>query len=205
MYVGYARTSTKEQLAGFDAQVAELRSKGCEKIFMEQVSSIAERKELTDAIEFVREGDTLVVTKLDRLARSLAHLQEIQAVLERKKVGLWILAMGMQTNTPTGRLLWQIVGSIAEFERAIMLDRQKDGIAAAKEAGKFLGQKPTARMRAVEIAKLRSAGMSVDDISRELGLHRTSVYRVIRSGDPEVTVKSCEKWLAREGRKAQSA
>ena len=101
MLVGYARTSTKEQEAGFEAQKAELSKHGCEKIFEEQVSSFAARLELDRAIEFVRDGDTLMVTKLDRLARSLTHLQAIMAELERKKVALWILAMdSRQTPRP---------------------------------------------------------------------------------------------------------
>lgn len=192
MLIGYARTSTRDQAAGFEVQLATLRSHGCEKIFSEQVSSRAERAQLSLALEFIREGDTFVVTKLDRLARSLKDLQDIQDVLQRKKVGLHILAMGLQTSTPTGKLLWQIVGAIAEFEREMMLERQIDGVRAAKAAGKFRGRKPTAMLQASAISKLRDAGHTADDIACELGIHRTSVYRVLRSPDPESITR---RWL----------
>lgn len=199
--VGYARTSTKEQEAGFEAQKAELLKHGCEKIFEEQVSSFAARLELDRAIEFVRDGDTLMVTKLDRLARSLTHLQAIMAELERKKVALWILAMGLQTNTPTGKLLWRIVGSIAEFEREMMLERQIDGIAKAKREGKYLGQRPKAMIQAEQIVSLRQSGLGVIAIADQLGVHRTSVYRVLRRNDPRGDMAKCKAWLDREAKK----
>ena len=199
--VGYARTSTKEQEAGFEAQKAELSKHGCEKIFEEQVSSFAARLELDRAIEFVRDGDTLMVTKLDRLARSLTHLQAIMAELERKKVALWILAMGLQTNTPTGKLLWRIVGSIAEFEREMMLERQIDGIAKAKREGKYLGQRPKAMIQAEQIVSLRQSGLGVIAIADQLGVHRTSVYRVLRRNDPRGDIAKCKAWLDREAKK----
>src|SRR5271155_3551948 len=99
MNIGYARTSTMDQIAGLEAQLKELKAVGCEKIFREQVSSIAERAELQAAIEFVRGGDMLVVTKLDRLARSISDLMLVIQTLDRKKVGLRILNLGMDTQT----------------------------------------------------------------------------------------------------------
>ena len=121
--IGYARTSTLHQDAGLEAQLARLSAEGCEKIFSEQVSSVGQRAKLEAALEYVREDDTFVVTKLDRLARSVAHLVEIGATLERKGVTLKILDMGIDTGCPTGRLFLNIIGSIAQFEREIMLER----------------------------------------------------------------------------------
>ena len=105
MNMGYARTSTIDQAAGFEAQLKEFKATGCEKIFQEQVSSIAVRVQLQAAIEFVREGDVLVVTKIDRLARSVSELLTIIQTLEQKKVGMRILNLGMDTQTPTGKLM----------------------------------------------------------------------------------------------------
>ena len=127
MFVGYCRTSTIEQKAGYEAQLRDLKSQGCEKIFSEQVSSVnSNRPELDRAIEFVRENDVLVVTRLDRLARSVADLSQIVTRLESKQVGLKFLDMNIDTTSPTGRLLMNLVGSIAQFERA-------HGLAASSE------------------------------------------------------------------------
>src|ERR1035437_8542956 len=128
----YARTSTVEQRAGFEAQMRELAAAGCEKTFQEQVSSVANRIQLHTALEFVREGDILVVTKLDRLARSVQDLMAILQTLESKRVGVRILNLGMDTHTPTGKLMVTMLGAVAQFEREMMLERQREGIAKAK-------------------------------------------------------------------------
>jgi len=172
--VGYARTSTLHQDAGLDAQLRQLRALGCDKIFSEQVSSVADRARLAAALEYVREGDTLIVTKLDRLARSVAHLIEITAELKRKGVALKIVDMGVDTSTPTGRLFLNIVGSIAEFEREIMLERQREGIAAAKADGKYKGRAPTARRKAEQIRELAAQGVSKVEIARRLAVGERS-------------------------------
>ena len=180
MDVGYARTSTTDQIAGFEAQLRDLRSQGCEKIFSEQLSSInSNRVELERAIEFVREGDVLVVTRLDRLARSVADLNNIVSRLEAKKVGLKILDMAIDTTTPTGRLLMNLVGSIAQFEREIMLTRQREGIAKAKARGLFKGRQPTARRKSGAVIELSSRGFKPAQIANELGISRSSVYRIL--------------------------
>ena len=137
MIVGCARTSTVEQVAGFEAQVRELQAIGAKKIFREQISSVASRAQLEGAIDFCREGDTLVVCKLDRLARSVRDLVRIIDTLKAKDVGLRILNMNFDTASPTGKMMLTILGSIAEFEREIMLERQKEGIAKAHSEGKY--------------------------------------------------------------------
>jgi len=180
MLVGYARTSTLEQQAGYEAQLRDLKSQGCEKVFSEQVSSINSRRaELEGAMEFVRDGDTLVVTRLDRLARSVADLCQIVARLEAKKVGLKILDMAIDTTTPVGRLLLNLVGSIAQFEREIMLARQREGIAKAKAENKFQGRQPTARRKSSSVVSMHNAGKKPSDIAKELGIGRSSVYRIL--------------------------
>lgn len=181
--VGYARTSTLEQEAGLEAQIRDLRAAGCHEdhIFRERRSSIDQhRPALSEAIRFVRRGDTFVVTKLDRLARSVSNLKTIQEELERKGVGLRVLSMGLDTATPTGKLMVNLLGSIAEFERELMLERQREGIAKAKAAGKYKGRAPTARRKAPEIRRLKSAGMTAEFIAKELGISRASVFRALK-------------------------
>lgn len=185
MLVGYARTSTLDQKAGLEAQRRELKAVGCEKLFEEQVSSVdaTARERLADALDFVREGDTLVVTRLDRLARSVPHLLEILDGLKAKGANLHILAMNIDTSTPTGKLLLTIVGSIAQFEREIMLERQREGIAKAKAAGKYKGRKPTARAKSDEVLAMHREGVGATRIANELGIGRASVYRIIADTD----------------------
>lgn len=180
MIIGYARTSTTEQLAGFEAQERDLKAAGCEKIFKEQVSSLAERTQLEATLEFVREGDILVVTKLDRLARSVANLCSIVSKLEKKGVALRILAMGVDTATPTGKLMLNVFGSIAQFEREIMLERQREGINKAKADGKYLGRAPTARRKSADVYALAAQGITREKIASELQIGVASVYRILK-------------------------
>jgi DNA invertase Pin-like site-specific DNA recombinase len=177
--IGYARTSTLRQDAGLGAQLRQLEALGCNKVFSEQVSSVADRARLTAAIEYVREGDTFVVTKLDRLARSVAHLIEIVGALEGKGVALKILDLGMDTSTSTGRLMLTVIGAIAQFEREIMIERQREGIAAAKAEGKYRGRAPTARRKTDEIQRLAAEGINKAEIARRLGIGERSVYRML--------------------------
>jgi DNA invertase Pin-like site-specific DNA recombinase len=179
MLVGYARTSTLEQEAGLEAQVRELRALGCERIFEEQASSVGSRPILKQAIEFTREGDTLVVTKLDRLARSVLHMWEIIRALQGKQVGIRIVNLGIDTNTPTGKLMLNVLGGVAEFEREMMLERQREGIAKAKAAGKYKGRKPTARAKTGEVIALQAQGISLSEIARRLSIGKGSVHRIV--------------------------
>lgn len=180
--VGYARTSTTEQEAGFAAQIRDLEAAGCERIFQEQTSAKegSERNKLSEALNYVRVGDTLVVTKLDRLARSVADLVQITARLNEKGVGLRILGMNLDTTTPTGKLMLNLLGSIAEFERELMLERQREGIAKAKAEGRYKGRSPTAQKNAEKIIQLRDEGRNVPEIMAATGVKRSSVFRILK-------------------------
>ncbi|WP_407976083.1 recombinase family protein [Brucella pseudogrignonensis] len=179
--VGYARTSTTDQKAGLEAQRRDLQQVGCSKIFSEELSSVADKRpQLEAVIEWVREGDILIVTKLDRLARSVADLVTITEALRKKGVGLRILAMNLDTSTPTGKLMLNLLGSIAEFERELMLERQREGIAKAKAEGKYAGRQPTARRKADVVMKMKAEGKSTNDIVKELGISRASVFRILK-------------------------
>jgi len=179
--VGYARTSTVEQIAGLEGQLRELQAAGCERVFQEQVSSVDKtRPELERALDYVREGDTLVVTKLDRLARSMPNLMEITSKLKAKGVELRVLALNLDTSTPTGKLMLNLMGSIAEFERELMLERQLEGIAKAKAEGKYQGRAPTARRKSDDVLRLKTEGKTADAIAAELKVSRSSVFRILR-------------------------
>lgn len=185
MIVGYARTSTENQDAGYEAQHRDLTAKGCERIFAEQVSSVATtRPKLEEALAFVREGDVLMVTRLDRLARSVQDLLRIVETLEKRKVTLTILNMQMDTSSATGRMMLQMIGAVAEFERRILLERQIEGISKAQREGKYKGRVPTARRQADEMRRLYESGMSVTEIAKKLGIHRSNVYRVLALTQP---------------------
>lgn len=180
--IGYARTSTAEQVAGLEAQERDLRGLGCTKLFTEQVSSVATRDQLQAALDYVREGDVLVVTKPDRLARSTQELLNIEAELTRKRVGLVVLSMGgtlLDTRNPTSKLMLTMLAAVATWEREIMLDRQREGIAKAKAEGKYKGRAPTAIRQEGEAKRLRAEGHTPTEIASKLGISRMSVYRVL--------------------------
>jgi DNA invertase Pin-like site-specific DNA recombinase len=172
MLVGYARTSSLSQVAGLEAQECELRVAGCERVFSEQVSSAAQRAQLEAALDYVRDGDTFTVTKLDRLARSVGDLLEIVARLEAKKVSLTVLAMSgaqpLNTSTATGRLMLAVIGAVGQAEREVMLERQREGIAKAKAQGRYKGRLPTVRRQAAEIIRLKEAGVRPSEIASKL-------------------------------------
>jgi DNA invertase Pin-like site-specific DNA recombinase len=154
MLVGYARTSTTEQVAGFEAQQRDLEAIGCEKLFREQVSSVAQREQLNACLDFIREGDTIVITKLDRLARSMSDLMSIVGLIKDKRAHLRILDMQLDTSSATGTLMLNLLGSVAEFERSMMLERQREGVAKAKAAGKYKGRVPTAMRKTDDVVQL---------------------------------------------------
>ena len=172
--IGYARTSTAEQEAGLLAQVRDLQAAGCTKIFREQASSIAERGELERALDYVRGGDTLVVTKVDRLARSTVGLWDIVKRLEAIDdggAGLRVLNLGgetVDTKSATGKLIL-----------TILLERQREGIAKAKAEKRYLGRKPSAKLKADDAVQLFKQGRTVSDIAAALSIGRGSVYRAL--------------------------
>jgi DNA invertase Pin-like site-specific DNA recombinase len=179
MQIGYARTSTIEQVAGLEAQERDLRAAGVERIFREQVSSVTRREQLEALVDFARDGDVVTVTKLDRLARSVRDLIAIVDHLKAKGVALRILGMGIDTATPHGQLMLTILSGIAQFERELMLERQREGIAKAKSEKKYKGRAPTARSKAAEIEVLARQHIGPKEISRRLQISRSSVYRVM--------------------------
>jgi DNA invertase Pin-like site-specific DNA recombinase len=176
--IGYARTSTLDQVAGFEAQIAELKAAGVTKLFKEQVSSVTERPQLEAALDYLREGDTLIVTKLDRLARSVKHLGEIVETLEAKSVSLKVQSIALDTGTSTGKLMLNVLGSVAQFEREMMLERQKEGIAKAKADGRYNGRPKT--YDSAEVKKLIAEGAKVKEIQKQLGISRASIYRLLK-------------------------
>ena len=179
--VGYARTSTCDQQAGLDAQVRDLKDARCEEIFSEQVSAVAQRDRLKEALRFVRRGDTLVGCKPDRLARSTTDL-----------LRSWTISLPWRRSDhaqhgrskdryqePTGKLIVTMLGAIAEFERGLLFQRQREGVAKAKLEGKDKGRQPTARAKAVEVMKFDAEGLQRAEIARRIGIGVASVYRVL--------------------------
>ncbi len=181
MLLGYARTSTTDQVAGLEAQQRDLMAQGCERLWKEQTSAMGPREALEEVISFARQGDALVVTKICRLARSVADLVSIIDRLEKKGVTLRILSMGIDTGTPTGRLMLNLLASISQFEREVMLERQREGIAKAKAEGKYKGRAPTARAKSDRILELDRQGLSREGIAKQLGVGVASVYRVLKA------------------------
>ena len=154
-----------------------LEREGCEEIFQEQVSGSAERAQLAAAIRMLRKGDQLVVTKLDRFARSLEHAIQLERCIAAKGATLVILDPAIDTATPIGRLMFGMLGSVAQFEREIMLDRQRDGIAAAKAAGKYRGRQPTALAKASNVNALNAQGVAKAEMPGAIS--RASVFRIL--------------------------
>jgi DNA invertase Pin-like site-specific DNA recombinase len=181
MNIGYARTSTSDQTAGLAAQQRELKAWGCEKIFAEQASSAGQRKRLAECLTYLHEGDVLTVTKPDRLARSTAELLFIEADLSKRAIGLVVLSVGgerLDTRNPTSKLMLTILAGVATWEREIMLERQREGIAKAKAAGKYKGRPVS--IDAAQIRQLR-AELGPAAIAKKLSIARSSVYRALRT------------------------
>lgn len=178
MIVGYARVSSSSQ--SLEVQNEQLASAGCEKIFAEKRSgrTVEGRDALADAVEFVREGDVLVVTRLDRLARSVVDLHRLIERLAAKDCGFRVLQQsGIDTTTSTGKLTLSILGAVAEFEADIRRDRQRDGIERAKAKGVYRGRRPS--IDTARIEELMATGMTPAAIAREMGVGRASVYRLM--------------------------
>jgi DNA invertase Pin-like site-specific DNA recombinase len=181
MLIGYARISTSEQ--DTEAQVAALRSSGCELVFREKASGGRwERPELHKLLGQLRKGDVLVVWKLDRLSRSLRDVLTIMERLQEKKAGFRSLTEAVDTTTPAGRMLMQMVGSFAEFERAMLKQRTKAGLDAAREEGRIGGRRPKLKpQQQQEIVRLVKRGKkTAADAARLFGVHPATVSRLLQ-------------------------
>lgn len=175
--IGYARVSSVGQ--SLEVQEAALREAGCERLFAEKKSGrrAADREALALALDFIRDGDTLVVTRLDRLARSVIDLHHIVEQIAAKGAGFKVLQQaGIDTTTSTGKLTLSILAAVAEFEADIRSERQRDGIAAAKAKGVYKGRKAT--VDAEEIRRALKAGEGPAEAARRLGCARSTVYRL---------------------------
>jgi DNA invertase Pin-like site-specific DNA recombinase len=177
MLVGYARVSSVGQ--SLEVQLAKLQH--CERLYQEKRSGTSDqRPELRACLDFVREGDTLVVTKLDRLARSTLHLCQIAETLARKGVHLDVLDQAMETRSPTGRLLFHILGALAEFETALRKERQLEGIAHTKRRGVQFGQQPRLTPAQVaEVQQRRREGVLIKTLMQDYHLSKAAIYRYL--------------------------
>jgi DNA invertase Pin-like site-specific DNA recombinase len=175
--VGYARVSSVGQ--SLDVQLEKLGHG--EKIFQEKHrGTSAHRPRLHDCLEYVREGDTLVVTRLDRLARSTLHLCQIAAELDRKQVNLRVLDQHLDTSDATGRLLFNMLGAIGQFETELRAERQMEGIRKAKARGvRFGPQKKLAPAHIAELQRRRAQGVLIKTLMHDYGLSKVSVYRYL--------------------------
>jgi DNA invertase Pin-like site-specific DNA recombinase len=176
--VGYARVSSTDQ--DLSLQLAALKEAGCDVIRSEKVSgtSTEGRTELRTVLSFLRKGDVLMVTRIDRLARSIADLATIVRELEAKGAALKAIEQPIDTSTPEGRAFLQMLGVFAEFETAIRKERQLEGIAAAKAKGNIYKGRPPS-IQAEEVAKLKAEGLGASAIAKKLNIGRASVYRVL--------------------------
>lgn len=186
MYIGYARVSTTEQI--LDLQQDALENIGCQKIFTDTASgATAERPGLTDALTYVRAEDTLVVWRLDRLGRSLKHLIETITDLNNRNIGFKSITENIDTTTSGGKLIFHMFGALAEFERDIIRERTKAGLAAARARGR-LGGRPKAKTLntpkkvAIAQALYNDKTNSIDDICKTLNISRATLYRSIDTG-----------------------
>ena len=179
MKVGYARVSSVDQ--NLEVQLDALKSFGCEKIYKEKVSgtSTQGRDELKECLEYVREGDELVITRIDRLARSVLDLQLIVKDLNEKGVNLSATEQPISTKDATSKYFLDMLSVFAELETNLRKDRQMEGVAKAKEKGVYKGRKSS--IDADKIRELKESGLGASAIAKEMGIHRDSVYRVLKN------------------------
>ena len=175
--IGYARVSTKEQ--DLSLQLDALSKYGCDRIFTDKMSSVKERQGLTDALGYLREGDTLVVWKLDRLCRSLPDLIKISEQIRTAGAQLVSITERIDTSTPAGRLYFNFLGALGQMERELIQERVKAGLAAARRRGKVPG-KPRVSEEKLELARRElSAGRTYPEVARILGVHPQTLYRLV--------------------------
>lgn len=180
---GYARTSTVDQIAGLEDQVAKLKAAGCTDngIYREHVSAVKmeDRKAFAEVMAKLGQGDVLVITSISRIARSIAHMAQTLEVLKAKGASIRILDLSIDTSTPNGELVLNVMTSIAQYERQLMLERQKVGIAAAKVEGKYKGRAPTAKAKADKVLSYAAKGLTKQEIADACGIGVASVYRIL--------------------------
>ena len=176
---GYARVSTQDQ--DLTLQLDALRAAGCQVIRAEKVTgtSTERRAELATLLDFIREGDVLVVTRIDRLARSIGDLQDILRALRAKGAGLRATEQPIDTGTAAGKAFLDMLGVFAEFETNLRKERQMEGIARAKVLGRYKGRQPS--VDAAAVAALQAEGFGASAIAKRLGVNRTSVYRLAKA------------------------
>ncbi|RWK44774.1 recombinase family protein [Mesorhizobium sp.] len=183
MFVGYARPSTRDQSPG--VQLSALRAAGCATVFVEKASGAQrDRPELKAALQTIRGGDTLVVWKLDRLARSVRQLAETLADLRQRHVGLKVLTQQLDTDAADGELIFRVFETVAEFERELTLERSYAGLAVAKALGRRGGRKPAMGPAEIKRAKamLMDSSVTVEEVARQLGVPPSTLYRHIPGG-----------------------
>jgi DNA invertase Pin-like site-specific DNA recombinase len=182
MKVGYARVSTADQ--NTDLQIDALRNAGCEKLFTDKASGVkTDRPALREVLEYAREGDVLVVYKLDRLGRSVGHLIETINTLQARGVGFQSITEGIDTTTATGKLIFNIFASIAEFERDLIRERTHAGLRAAKARGRVGGRPPCMTPDKLKQARAMTEGnVPIVDICKTLKISRATYYREMSRG-----------------------
>lgn len=178
--IGYARVSSRGQ----SLDIQRDRLSGCDRIFQEKRTGTTDKRpELQVCLDYLRDGDTLVITKLDRLARSTLHLCQIVDKLQKKGVELQALDQNIDTSSPTGRLMLNMLSVIAQFETEIRAERQLEGIARAKERGvRFGAQKRLSGADVEEMKRKRGSGVLIKELMREYGISKVSVYRYLNDG-----------------------
>ncbi len=181
--IGYARVSTRSQ--NDDSQIDELTGYGCDKIFTDTASGkLADRPELDRALDWLRAGDVLVITRLSRAMRSLKHLLALADELRERGIDLVVLRQHIDTTTPTGRLVFHVLGAIDEFQRELIIEGTREGLDAARARGRTGGRKPKlSAARAATVRRMYQATgpdgrrlHTVAEIARTAGVHRTTVY-----------------------------
>lgn len=191
MRIGYGRVSTRDQHP--EAQRDALVEANCEQLFVDKASGkLTRRPELDNALRTARAGDQLVVTKLDRLGRSLEHLIQIGRDLDERGIALVVLSQGIDTSTPAGRMFFHVIGAVAEFEHALIVERTKDGLAAARARGRVGGRKRKLGPKQVTIARAMLDETDTDgfprytvaQIAAEFGVARSTIYRYLDHPEP---------------------
>lgn len=180
--IGYARVSTSDQNA--DAQLDALTQAGCLKVFTDRASgAIDERPELNRMLDQLRPGDTVVVFKLDRLGRNLKHLIQTISSLEERGIGFRSLTEGIDTTSPGGRLLFHLIGAVAQFERDLIGERTRAGLEAARARGRNGGRPTVMSSAKLDVARkmYASRGHTVAEIAETLGVSRATIYRSLRT------------------------